>query len=585
MPVLTGIDTLGIQRYIAASNRLRDVLAASWMVDHVTSTDGLCRFGLEKDRVLLAAAGNAIVEFDSKPAARAWAAGYTRWLDEHAPGLEVVLAHRTYVTGSLTTALGALAVDLARSKLERVPSAPQLGLSVTAACSITGLPATDRDRHDGDLLAPQVTVLRSDETQSRAKARWRRFLPPALRQAGAWQADFPDELDLLGRTHGRSSRVGLVHVDGNGVGKEIKDWLERCRAVSTDDHEVRCQYRQWSDAIARLGRSVLRAVIERVASCVHEQEDESGRRRCFLRGSPADLAFRLCDARSEAASGSQQARKASADTVFLPIRPILLGGDDLIFACDGRIALDLAVAALEAFGDHAIPHLGATGEGKVLTACAGVALVNSHAPFHRSYDLAYGLCTSAKRRRHVATREGSADNGCWLDWHLGTTRPGERVASIRARHYQRGDEALTMRPYPVGHADSEAPSWRWLEEHILGPGSAASNALRGFREPGKNAGRTVPVPNAWAGSRNRVKRLASLVVDGRDAVERQIGAWKAIEPDLALPEGSLAEGQTALLDAIELMDLHLRLQPDPSEPGASSAEREPHSPASTEKPS
>jgi len=35
MPVLTGIDLLGIQDYIFASNRLRDVLAASWMVEYV----------------------------------------------------------------------------------------------------------------------------------------------------------------------------------------------------------------------------------------------------------------------------------------------------------------------------------------------------------------------------------------------------------------------------------------------------------------------------------------------------------------------------------------------------------------------
>lgn len=39
MAVVTGIDVLGIQRYVFASNRLRDVLAASWMVDHGVERD------------------------------------------------------------------------------------------------------------------------------------------------------------------------------------------------------------------------------------------------------------------------------------------------------------------------------------------------------------------------------------------------------------------------------------------------------------------------------------------------------------------------------------------------------------------
>ncbi len=47
MPVVTGIDVLGIQRYVFASNRLRDVLAASWMVDHVVkrADDSLLQWG------------------------------------------------------------------------------------------------------------------------------------------------------------------------------------------------------------------------------------------------------------------------------------------------------------------------------------------------------------------------------------------------------------------------------------------------------------------------------------------------------------------------------------------------------------
>src|SRR5262249_55209954 len=42
----------------------------------------------------------------------------------------------------------------------------------------------------------------------------------------------------------------------------------------------------------------------------------------------------------------QVGREKKQPIVYLPIRPILLGGDDLTFVCDGRVALDLAATAL-----------------------------------------------------------------------------------------------------------------------------------------------------------------------------------------------------------------------------------------------
>lgn len=65
--------------------------------------------------------------------------------------------------------------------------------------------------------------------------------------------------------------------------------------------------------------------------------------------------------------------------VLPPLRPIVLGGDDMTFVADGRIALDLAVAALREFEKNQVPHLGNNGSSIHVTACAGMALVRSHA--------------------------------------------------------------------------------------------------------------------------------------------------------------------------------------------------------------
>jgi hypothetical protein len=508
MPVLTGIDVLGVQRYVFASNRLRDAVAASWLVHWATAVDGaLDRSGGD---VLLASGGNAVLRFPDEARARDFAARYTRRLYEEAPGLDVVVAHRTRDTGGLAAALERLHVDLARAKLERVPSAPQLGLSVTAACRISGLPATGSDPQDPTIpLSRMVFRWRGREMRERATGRWNTFLHENERFA------FPPEIDDMGRTRGDTSLVGVVHIDGNGIGDKITTWLRRCVEDRRPDDTVLEELRAWSAALDELGHRSLGGVVQRVTRAINAD----GR----INGALPDLGFEL------RRSGSQ---------TLLPLRPVLLGGDDLTFLCDGRIALDLAETALDAFSGD-IPNLDR------VTACAGVALVPAHTPFDRAYELAEALCESAKRRR----REKN-DGGGWIDWHIGAPRPGEGIGDLRARAYAHIVTAtslqLTCRPYRLGASAGERDTWRWLSQTVLG---TAADGFRGER---------------WRQHRNKLKELASAVREGADGVRRAREAWTAAAT-IAWP-GSLDQTsgffdgvRTPLLDAIELLDVLLPL--------------------------
>src|SRR5262249_52429495 len=73
-----------------------------------------------------------------------------------------------------------------------------------------------------------------------------------------------------------------------------------------------------------------------------------------------------------------------------PVRPIVFGGDDITLVCEGRIALDLAAELLTQWHEHA------EKARQDWHACAGVALVKSHYPFFRAYELAAELCSGAK---------------------------------------------------------------------------------------------------------------------------------------------------------------------------------------------
>jgi hypothetical protein len=211
--------------------------------------------------------------------------------------------------------------------------------------------------------------------------------------------------------------------------------------------------------------------------------------------------------------------------VFLPLRPVLLGGDDLTFLCDGRIALDLAVAGLEGFRKEAGMHVDLRGVG----ACAGVSIVRSHAPFYRAVEHAHTLCRSEKKK----VREREARFG--IDWHLGSMSPTETLEAMRVRQYPNG---RTMRPYLLDSGRAGEMSWQWIERELLGT----------FR-------------NGWKGSRNKIKTLRQLAQEGKHEVERNLNIWRMNNDRLKLPAPIANDGfvvdATPLLDAIELLDLHL----------------------------
>jgi len=509
MPVLTGIDVLGIQRFVFASNRLRDVVTGSFLVHWSTSYQGAL-FGLVAEgNILLAGGGNAIIEFNSLDnenaldKAKAFATQYTRLIYDEVPGLEVVLVHETYEKGTLACALKSLQVKLAMAKAERVPSVPLSGLSVTASCMETGLPAMQVDRAE-----KTVTISRNIFNRRKKKGEADRYWEKYLKNKERY--DFPLELDKLGRDKGDTSLIGIVHVDGNGVGKKIKQWLDN----ASNDDQVRKEYKEWSQAIDLFGQKVLQVVVDRIYQSL---EITSGK----VIGAPERLCFEL-----ESDKGKQ----------ILPIRPILLGGDDLTFVCDGRLALDLAETALNEFEHSDIPHLGN------ITACAGIAIVRVHSPFARGYDLAEKLCGSAKDKLKKEN-----DSGCALDWHIGIARPGETVTGIRARQYRSTNSyQLTCRPYRLGTVKEDIKeTWRWLSMMLLDDNNCG---LRG---------------GVWSERRNKVKAVAELVRDGPDEVLSAFKAWGVVDDRLQLPQPIANDGfisnRTPLLDAVEIIDLHLVL--------------------------
>ena len=188
------------------------------------------------------------------------------------------------------------------------------------------------------------------------------------------------------------SSVGVVHIDGNGVGAIMRD----------------------------LGLAHSKA--QKAGVCVSADEvhtDPDDALQAFIMVVNKRLDKTVKDA---IALSWYDVQELTPDTV-VPIVPVLVGGDDVTVYTDGRYAIPFAEAYIHHYerltkDDDILSVLAIVAGGKKadaperdhfeiddyiiqnpgpLTASAGVAIVGRNFPFHIAYDLAEGLVSRGKK--------------------------------------------------------------------------------------------------------------------------------------------------------------------------------------------
>ena len=169
------------------------------------------------------------------------------------------------------------------------------------------------------------------------------------------------------------SSVGVVHIDGNGVGAIMRD----------------------------LGSAHDRAQETGVcvsADEVHTDPDDALQTFIMVVNKHLDQAVKDAIALSW-----YDVQKLTPDTV-VPIVPVLVGGDDVTVYTDGCYAIPFAEAYIRHYEeltekDELLKQLAVVAGAKKagpLTASAGVAIVGRNFPFHIAYDLAEELVSRGK---------------------------------------------------------------------------------------------------------------------------------------------------------------------------------------------
>ena len=136
----------------------------------------------------------------------------------------------------LATALEDAFIALAKRKSAHNASAPLLGLGVTLPCPITKGTANRSDYNSkDDLISDEIAAKRSDAILQRARDRFNSLFPavkaPVKISDNKTVGHFlhAKDFDDLGRTHGETSYIGVVHIDGNGMAGKIAAVTDKYR--------------------------------------------------------------------------------------------------------------------------------------------------------------------------------------------------------------------------------------------------------------------------------------------------------------------------------------------------------------------
>lgn len=475
---LTILDTSGIQDYIFGSNRLRENVVASFLVELATGawvTTALENRVPGRHKLIFCGGGNVAVLFDHLDEAKQVVRDLTLRALTEAPGLQFVAAHvqfddSTRAIGGKTGVYADAIAQIRAAGQQRRDAHALPGLGVTRVCRSTGQPAVGDDKEEpGRPVSAEVAAKTGRARRTAADQRLYKF----LRRGGIAKEllrtyAFSRELDDLGRTRGESSYIAVVHADGNGMGRRFQRLIERYPDAA-DNKLLIGKIAEFSQALARTGRVALQRTLRRLIIALDH-----------------DPAFADLKASLPLALDRRP---------YLPLRPIVFGGDDVTVVCDGRLGLTFAAAYLEEFRKAAatLPD-GAPGY-----ACAGVAIVKTHYPFARAYALSVELCDEAKGlvRAEALRRSQPGFDAAAIDWHLALSGISAPLETMRRRLYATPDGSLVHRPLfrdgPGWEAwDSLAstiaafnrPEWRERQNKVLDLREAlraGPNATRAFR--------------------------------------------------------------------------------------------------------
>ena len=214
--------------------------------------------------------------------------------------------------------------------------------------------------------------------------------------------DIP-QLDDTSDTFAALSAVGVIHIDGNGVGAVMRDLSGAFKKTNnTLDKLAKAPYPRKPNPCGK--KPPRFRPYRKMPPRFRSYSRKPPRFQWFV----MEVNYRLDGVVKQAvAKAWEKVTEIAREDKLLgpPVVPVLVGGDDVTVYTDGRYAIPFAEAYIRHYEeltekDELLKQLAVVAGAKKpgpLTASAGVAIVGRNFPFHIAYDLAEGLVSRGKK--------------------------------------------------------------------------------------------------------------------------------------------------------------------------------------------
>lgn len=397
------LDTRSIQKYVFSCNKLKTNVGASYLVDGIFNdlmqniilpkynlkmpdiswkkSDGIqmIKDNTIKAEIVYIGGGNMLIlinkflkEEDNLKLCRDIVSSWSLEILKKAPGLKTgaAIGMMDVSEDAFKNSLDDMYVQLKQNQNTVLPQVDLPYTGLTLECDISGKTADTFDWVDKKWIAKEVKA--KTEAYKYASEKVRYEYGDILNN----EYDFASELEKIGCKEGESY-ISVIHIDGNNMGvkfSKCKDSQERKKLSLTVVKIVQNAFRE-----------LIQSIIDEYDSKAY---DEALDKRDLI---------------------DDKGKK------LLPIRPIIIGGDDITFVCPARVGIEYAKRFIEAvnkqdfLNDEQYKRMSKEIKeekkdnesmkiSKTMSCCGGVAIVPLKYPFFRAYQLAEHLCGSAKTK-------------------------------------------------------------------------------------------------------------------------------------------------------------------------------------------
>jgi len=338
---LYGASVQGIQEFIFQTNKLKEIVGASELVEQICTTAFDCY--AKNGESIVRAAGNIKHIFFNRKDCEEAALNFPREVMTMAPGITISQAVVTLKRDESDYAAQSNELEkLLQTQRNKAPRSMTLGLMSISRSPSSGLPAVSERKNELIDAASEQKIKLHQATKKLAE-----------KSFGKVNLNYSQIAYNIENITDKNNWIAVIHADGNGMGnifQEVGKYKNDMKLISP--------------AVSHITESAAQKAFETVE------------------------------------------KKYLSNSSIIPIRPIILGGDDLTLICRADFALEYIKTFLELFetASQEIKNLKLEKESswevvkKGFTACAGIAFVKSSYPFHYAIHLAESLCGEAKKK-------------------------------------------------------------------------------------------------------------------------------------------------------------------------------------------